>query len=576
MLKPDIEDHMFKLKYPLSRSEIIALTFLGGAATMGLYFGWRLFWFLTDDAFIAFRYVSNSILGFGYVWNPPPFRPVEGYTSFLWVAILDGIWRLTGILPTKISNWLSLGFSFLMLVIGIMMLLQFDWREPLRRYRILFVALVLAGVLTNRTFLTWTSSGLETAMFNFFLILWIYCVLFLPTCEPFWILAVSLTSGLVYLTRPEGFLAVMATVCLLLIAPFLKQADSRQKRTNWIFASPLLIVPMHLLWRKMTYGEWLPNTFYAKSVYGAIWFESGWRYALAFILEYALWIWLAASMVWMIYELINIRRHGFNKQKLPEAPAIPKIAVLGVLAAHFFYYTVIIGGDHFEFRVYSHLILLLFISIVWLFNHLPIRLWTSVGIMAIWIVFSWVIPWTHWSLTNSDVNPPPTFVPVRPAMEIRYPWIPNYALSYVGFYDELQAWLNDHYVCLPQHHHKWFTLYLLKLFPSRGDGEKLPGDGYPVMARQTVGVAGWVLPTINIIDVYGLNDYVVARNPLIRSADHMAHERQPPPGYLDCFSPNVKLRDRTVTIVPRTIPLTAEKIIWCEHAFADVVDGGLR
>ena len=36
--------------------------------------GWRLFWFLTDDAYITFRYASNSLLGFGYTWNPPPFR----------------------------------------------------------------------------------------------------------------------------------------------------------------------------------------------------------------------------------------------------------------------------------------------------------------------------------------------------------------------------------------------------------------------------------------------------------------------------------------------------------------------
>jgi arabinofuranosyltransferase len=58
-------------------------------AALGLYLGWRVFWFLTDDAYIAFRYISTSRLGYGYVWNPPPFKPVEGYTSFLWVFLLD-------------------------------------------------------------------------------------------------------------------------------------------------------------------------------------------------------------------------------------------------------------------------------------------------------------------------------------------------------------------------------------------------------------------------------------------------------------------------------------------------------
>ncbi|UCG61884.1 MAG: hypothetical protein JSV52_00925, partial [Candidatus Zixiibacteriota bacterium] len=71
------------------RHILILLLLLAG---IGLYIGWRKFWFLTDDAFIAFRYVSNSILGHGYTWNAPPFRPVEGYTSFLWVILLESVW----------------------------------------------------------------------------------------------------------------------------------------------------------------------------------------------------------------------------------------------------------------------------------------------------------------------------------------------------------------------------------------------------------------------------------------------------------------------------------------------------
>ena len=42
------------------------IVLLGG---VGLILGWRVFWFLTDDAYIAFRYISNSHLGYGYVWN---------------------------------------------------------------------------------------------------------------------------------------------------------------------------------------------------------------------------------------------------------------------------------------------------------------------------------------------------------------------------------------------------------------------------------------------------------------------------------------------------------------------------
>ena len=134
-----------------------------------LYFGWRLFWFLTDDAYISFRYISNSVLGYGYVWNPPPFRPVEGYTNFLWVVLLDVVWRVFGISPPQSSNYISLFFSYSTLVIGAVMLFRIRWNPTLRKHLMLFTGLFLFGVITNRTFLAWSSSGLETAMFNFFI-----------------------------------------------------------------------------------------------------------------------------------------------------------------------------------------------------------------------------------------------------------------------------------------------------------------------------------------------------------------------------------------------------------------------
>src|SRR5690349_23694659 len=86
----------------------VAVTVILLVALAALYAGWRLFWFLTDDAYIAFRYISNAHLGYGYVWNAPPFKPVEGYTSFLWVLLLDVIWRVTGLEPPQSANAVAL------------------------------------------------------------------------------------------------------------------------------------------------------------------------------------------------------------------------------------------------------------------------------------------------------------------------------------------------------------------------------------------------------------------------------------------------------------------------------------
>src|SRR5437867_12245459 len=80
---------MRSIRASLPRLRTVALAIVVGIV---VFLGFRLFWFMTDDAFIAFRYVSNHRLGRGFVWNPPPFLPVEGYTGWLWVVLLRAVW----------------------------------------------------------------------------------------------------------------------------------------------------------------------------------------------------------------------------------------------------------------------------------------------------------------------------------------------------------------------------------------------------------------------------------------------------------------------------------------------------
>src|SRR5438034_7059979 len=64
------------------------------------------YWFLTDDAFISFRYARNLRQGHGLVFDPGLDR-VEGYTNFLWVVLLAGCDAL-GLAPETAANLLSL------------------------------------------------------------------------------------------------------------------------------------------------------------------------------------------------------------------------------------------------------------------------------------------------------------------------------------------------------------------------------------------------------------------------------------------------------------------------------------
>jgi arabinofuranosyltransferase len=555
----------------LTRRNKIALLVLALATLVAVWYGWRLFWFLTDDAFIAFRYVSNSHLGFGYVWNAPPFRPVEGYTSFLWVVLLDVVWRLTGIEPPDYANYLSLIFTYMTLFVGALMVLKMSLRPELARFRVLFLGLVFLTVITNRTFLAWTSSGLETAMFNFFLTLWVYCCLFLPLNSRRWVFAMSLSVSLLSLSRPDGLLFALVTVVLIARTVYANVSSSKSAAARLaLAASPLLIIPAHLLWRRVRYKAWLPNTYYAKTVAGRIWPQSGFRYFASFVLEYSLWILLVLLVI-----VILIKAKRFWSMKRLGPGWFTKAAVCFALFAHFLYYTIVIGGDHFEYRVYSHLVLLMSISFLWMLNSLRVSSKQALLLFSLWIVLSWPIPWIHWAITHNLSGRKTTYVltkSVAKAIQRQFPSTPGFLLAYPRAFDRLQDWLINHLVCMRHQEHKNFYLYLQETLPSRKEGMQLSAAGYPVLTAKSVGVISWVLPKVNIIDILGLNDYVAARNPQLTYFIAMAHERTPPDGYLECFSPNVALNQDHFVITERPIALTAEKIVACEQQFAALVD----
>ena len=544
-----------------------------------LYIGWRAFYFLVDDAFISFRYVSNSIFGYGYVWNPPPFQPVEGYSNFLWVVLMDVVWRIFGIEPPQSSNYLSLAFSFGTLLAVMAMGLKMRLNETLSRYRVVLVALVLWATLTNRTFLAWTSSGLETAMFNFFVTLWLYACLFFEPRRPARIILLALSASLAALTRPDGLLFWASTIVVMCWT----FARDRRTAARWLAALPAILVPLHFVWRRAFYGEWLPNTYYAKTT--APWPESGVRYFASFVLEYAVWIWIALA-VYVCLRTVGSRSagppRGSPRPARGAASALRRIAssppdlaaALAVLsiAGHFAYYTLVVGGDHFEYRVYSHTVPLVFLSFVWLLDRSALPAAAAIALFAGFVALSYPLPWTHWAHTRHLATRAETFRLEEPVA----PHFPSFLAWCARPFDSLQEWLIDRSVCMRHQEHKVFFELQRSMFPTREKGMELYSDTYPVCALALVGVPSWVMPKVNIIDTLGLNDYVIARTPvdLYRNLDpytnprglrQMAHDRRAPEGYVEGFEPNVAFSraDGTPVILPRDKPMTAERII--EH-----------
>jgi arabinofuranosyltransferase len=532
---------------------------LCAAAAGGLLLGWWVFWFQCDDAYIAFRYVSASQLGWGYTWNPPPFRPVEGYTSFLWVVLLDAVWRLFGWEPPESANWLALAFSAASLALVVMMVLRLRLSPGLARWRTPLLGLVLLGVVSNRTFLAWTSSGLETALFGFLLLLWVFLAVFGSGSRGSlaWL---SLSAGLLALARPDGLLFAAATAAILLFRMAAAGALSARALAP---ALPLLIPVAHVLWRRARYGYWVPNTYYAKLV--AAWPEAGLRYFAAFLLEYAFWIWLALALVagfrWLRGGALAARLRAWD------AELGTRLIVGAALALHFAYYTLRVGGDHFEFRVYQHWVPLALVSFAVVAEQAGLAPRRALAALAAMLLIGWPLPWLHWWHTRNLTARAETF-------KLHYrvsPLLPAPVRWYGSAWDELEGWLIRHLVGLRHQEHKIFGEVQVARFPSREEGARISADGHPVLVYHTIGVPGWVLPNVAVLDWFGLNDAVIAHSRPTREASEerqMAHDRGPPPGYFECFRPNVFVRKRQgFTIRQREQPLTAGEIRACEEKF---------
>jgi len=177
--------------------------------------------------------------------------------------------------------------------------------------------------------------------------------------------------------------------------------------------------------------------------------------------------------------------------------SLRKVLVCLTVVGQMLYYTIVIGGDHFEYRVYSQLVLLIFITFLWLLNALRLRMQSAALLFALFIVLSWPVPWLHWYATH-DLNDRATTVvmrvPMVKAAQRAFPQTPNFVLSYLRAFDQLQFWLIGHSVCMRHQEHKVFYLYLTETLPSRAEGSRLPDAGYPVLTASSVGVVSWVLP----------------------------------------------------------------------------------
>ena len=498
--------------------------FVLGCLSWLVLLGWltSLAWFLTDDAFISFRYVRNLLEGHGLVFNPGEY--VEGYTNFLWVLELAALWGVFGLRPEQAAPWLSVACTAGTLAT----LLWWATHTPQLRHRQLVAWMALGLVCSSATFAVWTSGGgLETRQFTFFIVLAVV-ILSLYRHRRWGLLAVSLSLAAAAYTRPEG--PLIAACCFgwfvmqQMVETGWRRPNRRLRELAYLLAPFVVLVAAHFLFRYAYYGEWLPNTYYAKHL--RPWYESGFRYLSAAALETGLYLLLPLACV-------GLRARWKAQRDLTYA--LPLFCILPHLA-----YIMRIGGDHFEYRP---------LDFYWPLLALP----TAVGIIHLGDWLRNCLRRPSGGVTDTALA---VFFPVlfyanvvqniylyvqakvdRPVLNIAF----GLGLLMPGVQplltitNDLNRELYRQFVGLRASAHRRFVLPRLRDWSpyEHMDREVIPDDA--VMAMEAIGIPPYYVPALTIVDTYGLTDAAVARHPVETKNRYrvMAHDRRPPPGYLE-------------------------------------------
>jgi arabinofuranosyltransferase len=297
---------------------------------------------LVDDAYIFCRYADNIVAGHGPVFNLG--QKVEGFTSPLHLALMSAAAAL-GVPAPAAARAVSLGAAVLLLLV-----LVVAGDGPYSRDRG-SGPLAAIMVVSSLPFVAWAASGMDVLLFAL-------TVTVVALLAERWVAEgsafgkqrraavygslVFLSAGGAFWVRPEGAL-LLGGVLLLAVAGS-SAARSRRLFGLWV-ALGALPVGLLTLGRRLYYGSWLPNTYYAKMGGGgpALWGRGAAYLGQALL---ALLPLCAAVVLAWLYWWRRTRGEGGAARPLRREPTVIFLFVLGGAI-------VVEGGDFFAFHRFA-------------------------------------------------------------------------------------------------------------------------------------------------------------------------------------------------------------------------------
>lgn len=285
-----------------------------------LLLAWK-FNFLTDDAFISFRYSRNFAEGLGLLYNVGIEPPVEGFSNFLWV-----IWL-------SLFEWVQFDVTFWSRISSVACGAVLVWRLfEFVRLRIGGGLLPAAGatlfLATLPPMAAWSTSGLETMPFA--LLFFLAFENLLGDHERPRIARAAAALVALVLIRTDGPYWVSLIVFAGLVSSFNLRSARLARATAVACSIAGAAFCGYLVFRYAYFGDIVSNTARAKVAFSALRFQRGVNYDLIFVLTYLsvpLVMLLSIPLLWSHRALRSIQA---------------AVIIVGTFA-----YGILVGGDFF-------------------------------------------------------------------------------------------------------------------------------------------------------------------------------------------------------------------------------------
>lgn len=300
--------------------------------------------FVQDDAFITFRYVENFVSGHGLVFNEG--ERVEGYTNFLWLLLLS-IFSFLKLNIINTAQYLSVLFGVVILIITYLIssLIPVESAEKSKRLnskinerdKLVLNLLPVLFLTFLGAFNYWAVSGMESTMFTALFLATVYY--YFKTAKSGKLdIKISIFLLLASLTRPEGlYLFGLILMHFIGYNYITYKSEGTKAVVSKIFSKEnilmfgIFVVPLALyfLFRISYYGYPFPNTYYAKTGFSMVYFQTGIEYVWNFFKSYLLF-----GVIFVLpFFLMKIKYYRFH------------ISLLLLVYTMFTIYIVYIGGD---------------------------------------------------------------------------------------------------------------------------------------------------------------------------------------------------------------------------------------